>query len=174
MSKELTGLEFDPEDIDNHVLFLHGKESTPYGSKYGTLHENFSVDSPDFQGMGIWERLEKIENLTEGMSDLVVVGSSYGGLLAGLLYNRHPDRIKGYVLMAPAFNYEEAGEIDKVPEQAFVIHGSNDSVVPIDEVAQFCEERGLPFIEVEDEHRLRQSHDLMVDKVNQILNKQAK
>jgi len=112
-----------------------------------------------------------IEDLTEGMENLVVVGSSYGGLLAALLYSRHPERIKGYVLLAPALHNEAASEITSMPdpENAFVIHGTLDEIVPLDTVTTFCEGHGINVIEVEDSHRLRNSHDLMVEKVSYII-----
>ncbi len=69
---------------EREVYFFHGLESGPVGRKSARLDEHFEVESPDFRDMDIWERLEKAEKLTEDADDLVVVGSSYGGLLAAV------------------------------------------------------------------------------------------
>jgi predicted esterase len=146
------------------IHFFHGLESGPVGTKSTRLSEEFDVTTPDFEGVyDIEERLETAEALTEGATDLVVVGSSFGGLLAALLYDRHPDRFKGYVLMAPALHHDIAETIDRMPDNAVVIHGTRDEVVPIDEVRAFCQPHGVEFIEVDDTHRLHEALDLMVE-----------
>ena len=150
------------------ILFFHGLESKPMGTKSIRLSEHFRVKAPDFQGMDIWERLEKAEELTEDMSELVVVGSSYGGLLTALLFSRHPERFRNYVLMAPALYLDAAEEIERMPDDAVVIHGTHDDVVPIESVRSFCEFYGLEIEEVDDDHRLHGSLDNMVAGVRRI------
>lgn len=149
------------------VFFFHGLESAPHGRKFHALAEHFDVESPDFQGMHIDERLEKALALTEGMSDLVVVGSSYGGLLAALLYLEVPERFFGYVLAAPALML--ADELSAMPEHAAVIHGVHDEIVAIGPVRAICAEHGVDFIEVDDEHRLAESLDVLVEQTRRIL-----
>lgn len=164
------GITPDPDDIAS-ILFFHGKESGPFGGKYRALSEEWVVDSPDFQDMDIWERLEFIEDYTFGMENLVVVGSSYGGLLATMLFARHPERFRGYVLAAPALYeaHEDAMEvIDKVPDLARVIHGTHDDIVPIESVRSFCERFGVDMVEVEDGHRLKGHRDLLVETVKEL------
>ena len=157
--------------MSDKVWFFHGLESGPHGAKYQRLAEEFEVESPDFQGMDIWERLEKAERLTRGEEELVVVGSSFGGLLAALLYERYPERFRGYVLMAPALHREEVEEeIGRMPERAVVIHGVGDEVVPFEPVRAFCEARGVEeFWAVEDDHRLGASLEEMVKGVRWVL-----
>lgn len=151
------------------IFFFHGLESGPIGTKYLRLSEDFEVTSPDFRDMDIWERLEKAERETQGMSDLVVVGSSYGGLLAALLYSKHPERFRGYVLMAPALYRDAADRVERMPENAVVIHGIHDDVVPIDAVREKCAELGVVVTEVDDNHRLHAALDLMVEAVRKVL-----
>ncbi len=103
------------------------------------------------------------------MSDLVVVGSSFGGLLAALLYSRHPERFKGYVLLAPALYREAAEEVERMPKNAVVIHGVDDEVVPIEAVREKCAEHGIQITEVDDGHRLHDSLEVMVDAVRQVM-----
>lgn len=151
---------------DTPIYFFHGLESGPDGTKSRRLEEDFDVEAPDFEGMmDIDERLAKAEALTEGMRDLIIVGSSFGGLLAALLYARHPERIRNYVLMAPALYRDAATEVDRMPEGAVVIHGRDDDVVPMAQVRDFCSSFDVEFIEVDDGHRLHGALDLMVEKV---------
>ena len=151
------------------VYFFHGLESAPVGTKSLRLEEDFEVVAPDFQEMDIWERLDKADEVTEGMGDLMVVGSSYGGLLAALLYSRRPERFRGYVLMAPAFYLDAADDIERMPDNAIVIHGVDDEVVPIESVREFCTAYGVEMREVDDDHRLHGSLDAMVRAVRQVL-----
>lgn len=64
------------------LYFFHGLESGPHGQKYHLLKNEFpELESPDFQGMDLEQRLVKAEELTRGQHGLVLVGSSFGGLL---------------------------------------------------------------------------------------------
>lgn len=148
--------------IENYdILFFHGKESGPHGRKYQALSKALRVLSPDFQGMDIAERLAVAEKLTEGAKDLVVVGSSYGGLLAALLYSKHPERFRNYLLLAPALLLD-ADSIERMPAGAVVIHGRQDEIVPLDPTRAICEKFGVRFVEVDDQHSLVNSIDLIV------------
>ena len=101
---------------------------------------------------------------------LIVVGSSYGGLLAALLYSRHPERFFGYVLAAPALNRDLAeAEISQMPANGVVVHGVNDDVVPLGPVKAFCAEYGVDVLEVDDEHRLANSLDVLIEKVGELV-----
>ncbi|MGM0557883.1 MAG: alpha/beta fold hydrolase [Myxococcota bacterium] len=152
------------------LYFFHGLESGPIGTKSLRLKEEFDVQTPDFEGMmNIQDRLEKAEALTRGESDLVIVGSSFGGLLAALLYARHPERIRNYVLMAPALYRDAASEVDRMPDGAVVIHGRDDDVVPMEDVRAFCSDFDVVFIEVDDGHRLHGALDVMVESVREMV-----
>lgn len=153
---------------DEPIYFFHGLESAPVGTKSLRLKEAFEVVAPDFQGMDIWQRLDKAERITADKRDLVVVGSSYGGLLAALLYSRHPERFRGYVLMAPALYRDAAEQVERMPDNCVVIHGIHDDVVPLDAVRDTCAKFGVEVTEVDDDHRLHDSLELMVDAVRQV------
>lgn len=155
--------------------FFHGLESTPTGSKYQRLKEEFKdyeLQSPDFQGMDLEERLEKALRITAHETDLVIVGSSFGGLLASALYSLHPERIAALVLMAPALHRADAqAYVERLPTQdrIVVIHGRDDDVVPLDAVRSFLKDHLIEVVEVDDGHRLAQSQDLMVEATRRFL-----
>ena len=150
------------------LYFFHGLESGPHGTKFRRLSADVDVVSPDFQGMDIWQRLDKAARLTEGRTDLIVVGSSFGGLLAALLYSRHPDRFRGYVLLAPALHHDAADQVERMPESAIVIHGTRDDVVPLEAVRERCAQHDVEVTEVDDDHRLHGSLEVMVEAVRRL------
>ncbi|RUO19530.1 alpha/beta fold hydrolase [Aliidiomarina haloalkalitolerans] len=141
----------------SRLYFFHGLESGPHGQKYHLLKNEFpELESPDFQGMDLAQRLAKAEELTRDQRGLVLVGSSFGGLLAARLYCLYPERIKALVLLAPAVHTEEGDRVTELPSQqrVRVIHGMADEVVPYTKVVAFCKRFGVPLITVDDEHRL--------------------
>jgi len=139
------------------ILFLHGLESGPHGSKYQALKEMFGeVLSPDCSGVkDETERLKIIqEKISRETGPFLVVGSSMGGLMALLLQKHHPKQVAGLVLCAPAIHRPAATELDlKNLPPTIVIHGTQDDVVPI-EVSQPFGDR---LRKVEDNHRLSNS-----------------
>lgn len=159
--------DFDLPDI----FFFHGLESGPHGTKYRVLSRHFAVESPDFRGLDIEARLEKAEDLTRNMDDLVVVGSSYGGLLTALLYSRNPERFHGYVLLAPALHLQtEELRVERAPENAVIIHGSRDDVVPMESTSSWMASTfSVPVVVVDDDHRLHDSLDTMIEQVEKVV-----
>lgn len=140
------------------MLFFHGLESGPHGSKYRELSQAFGdVEAPDFRGLSLSERFALAEKVTRGRTGLVVVGSSFGGLVTALLANVLPERFAGYVLCAPAFDRIEAAQIMRVPGRAMVVHGETDAVVPLRKSIEFCNQFSVPLIQTPDDHRLKGS-----------------
>ncbi|MCF6266787.1 MAG: alpha/beta hydrolase [Desulfuromusa sp.] len=140
-----------------NILFLHGLETGPHGSKYQALQEMFGeVLAPDCTGvMDETERLKIIQReIGFKNGQFLVVGSSMGGLMALLLQKSNPERVAGLVLCAPAIHRPAATGLDlnHLPP-TIVIHGTQDTVVPIATSLPF----GKRLIKVEDDHRLSQS-----------------
>lgn len=146
------------------IMFLHGLESGPEGNKTRKLRESFpNIIAPDFQGMfDIEERMAKFEQVTrDNPEPIFLVGSSFGGLASALAFQRWSERFSGYLLLAPALHREEAREVQRVPEQAFVIHGFEDEVVPVGSSREFCQKFGVPLLEVRAGHRLAEVRPLI-------------
>ncbi|MCW8858880.1 MAG: alpha/beta hydrolase [Deltaproteobacteria bacterium] len=139
------------------ILFLHGLESGPHGSKYQALKEIFGeIIAPDCTGVkDEAERLRIIQTeLSTGKETFLVVGSSMGGLMALILQQANPDAVAGMVLCAPAIHRPaaEALNLDNLPPTT-VIHGTQDEVVPFAASKPF----GKRLIAVADDHRLSNS-----------------
>lgn len=144
------------------IFFFHGLESGPHGAKYHAIREHHDVISPDFRDQDLETRLKTAEEATRGQTDAILVGSSFGGLVAALLYDRYPERFSTYLLLAPAVHSELAAHITHAPATGTIIHGTHDDVVLIEPVRLFAQAHGLAFIEVDDEHRLANSMDIIL------------
>lgn len=128
--------------IENLVVFAHGKESGPWGTKIthlaGTASDHgFEVISPDYSHThDPGARVTQLLTLAPKARRLVLVGSSMGGYVSAQACEAlQPQAL---FLMAPALyfpGWEE--EPQGVPALSVVVHGWNDDIVPV--------ERGLRF-----------------------------
>lgn len=145
------------------LLFLHGLESGPHGTKYRALEQAFGeVFSPDCSGISDpRQRLQIILTEIENISGrLLVIGSSMGGLMALLLQQAVPERIAGLLLCAPALHRPAANGLSSAHlPPTLIIHGRQDTVVPIEASRAF----GVPLIEVDDDHSLKSSLALLIN-----------
>lgn len=140
-------------------VFIHGLESSSGGTKGRFFRERFpDMIVEDFLGT-FSQRLEKLETLLAGKSPLLLVGSSFGGLMATVYAGRHPLEVKKLILLAPALHLEPYRM--HLPKKLFmpvrIYHGTNDVVVPLHPVRaiamKICAD--LVFQEVEDDHVLK-------------------
>lgn len=150
------------------IIFLHGLESGPHGSKYQALQERFGdILSPDCSGIyDAYERLDIIRgSLAEESGPLLLVGSSMGGLMALLYQQDQPGKVAAMVLCAPAIHRPEtpAFDYDNLPPTT-VIHGTNDDVVPFAASEVF----GERLISVDDDHRLSESMEVILEAVEEL------
>ena len=139
------------------ILFLHGLESGPHGSKYQALKKKFAdVLAPDCSGVKDEAQRLKIiqQEISRESAPFLVVGSSMGGLMALLLQKKHPEQVAGLVLCAPAIHRSAGANLDlhNLPP-TIVIHGTQDDVVPIEVSLAF----GKRLRKVDDDHRLSNS-----------------
>jgi len=82
-------------------VFIHGLESSGSGTKGSFFSRKYKgMSTEDFKG-SLEERMAKLENLLADKTDLILVGSSFGGLMAALYTCDHPDKVKKLVLLAP-------------------------------------------------------------------------
>ncbi|MDE0129354.1 MAG: alpha/beta fold hydrolase [Gammaproteobacteria bacterium] len=120
------------------VLFSHGQESGPWGTKITALAQDakdagLAVDSIDYRGMADpAERAKKlIARMRNFSEEILLVGSSMGGYVAVAAAQQQP--AAGLFLMAPALavpGWPKLGETVSAP--AFIVHGWQDDIVPIE------------------------------------------
>lgn len=148
------------------VVFAHGKESGPWGSKIQHLAGvaealGFAVESLDYSDL--MDPVARVERLTTHApvgTPLVLVGSSMGGYVSAMACEAlEPDAL---LLMAPAFYLDGyPGEPRGCPSDSIVIHGWGDDIVPLDSSLRFARERQAALHIVDDGHRLAESIDLI-------------
>jgi len=142
-------------------VFIHGLESTSQGTKGIYFRERYpEMIIEDYVGP-LEARLEKLEAVLAGKEGLILVGSSYGGLMAAIYACRHPEKIRRLILLAPAINLEEfepyAGQFLTMPVHLY--HGRQDDVVPPGEVRPVADAvfSDLIYHLVEDDHSLHET-----------------
>ncbi len=150
------------------VIFCHGLESGPHGTKYTALKEaGFDVTAPDFRGEDLATRIgHLLVVLAETNREVVLVGSSYGGAVAVAVTAIGPERVKALVLCAPALAHEELGGEAPAPKvPTTILHGTEDDVVPVSvSLDYYMKNPHVSLNMVPDGHRLGspESLDLLV------------
>jgi len=140
------------------LVFIHGLESTSWGTKGVFFRERYpGMILEDFSGP-FPQRMQKLEGLLEGKNDLILVGSSYGGLMAAVYACLHEDRVKKLILLAPALHLEPYRPYlnKKLHMPIVIFHGIRDDVVPLETVRQIAGQLFVNHIfnAVDDDHSL--------------------
>ena len=144
--------------MKNTLVFIHGLESTSRGNKGQYFRKRFpQMIIEDYTG-NLATRMRKLEQVLSGKDNLILVGSSYGGLMAARFALTEELRVKKMILLAPALNIEGFAETVKKRLQMPVIlyHGTKDDVVDPGAVKIIAEKTfaRLEHHLVEDDHPL--------------------
>jgi alpha-beta hydrolase superfamily lysophospholipase len=117
--------------MENTLVFIHGLESTAQGTKGQFFRQFFpQMIIEDYTG-DFATRMRKLDGLLSGKNDLILVGSSYGGLMATQYAIDNENKVKKLILLAPALNLPEF----KPPVHAklslpvIIYHGTDDDIV---------------------------------------------
>ena len=156
------------------VVFSHGKESGPMGSKIQRLMEEanrFGLKTISVDYRNCATASERVALLNDTLKQLdappqqvVLVGSSMGGYVSTVEANNLP--VAGLFLMAPAlWMFAEEYTIQSyqpLTSKVEITHGFNDDVVPCENSIRFAREHeGTVLHLVPDDHRLRASLDFL-------------
>jgi pimeloyl-ACP methyl ester carboxylesterase len=139
-------------------VFIHGLESSSRGNKGRFFSERFpDMIVEDFPG-SFEQRMDRLERLLEGRAPLILVGSSYGGLMAAVYACRHEERVDRLVLLAPALHLEplEPYRERTLGMPVTIFHGRSDDVVPLDAIRPIARRlfADLQLHVVDDDHPL--------------------
>jgi len=122
------------------TYFLHGLDSSGKGTKGRFFAKNFPhVLCPDFEGT-LANRLQQLKTLCTNQQQLILVGSSFGGLMATCYATSHPEQVTRLILMAPALNfegYQPPAELLQIATTLII--GKHDTVTPADLVTPLAE-----------------------------------
>lgn len=142
------------------VVFAHGKESGPWGTKITRLAEvararGFEVSSPDYSHTH--NPAERVSYLLEKVRPqarlLVLAGSSMGGYVSAMACHRL--RPAALFLMAPALYFPGWDEEPQgIPALCSVVHGWRDDIVAHPRGIRFAQTHGAEL------HMLHSGHTL--------------
>ena len=164
------------------LCFLHGLDSSPQGTKASLLRAyDPSCLIPNLPP-DINERLKVLNH--ELRVPVLLVGSSLGGLTALIYAMSHPEMVHGLVFLAPAVGTKVeglfTGEHKRIMSSVYipqeiptvVIAGFRDEVIPLSSIRAMIERSPDPaniqLLEVNDDHDLHQSLDLMLQTIERI------
>jgi len=143
------------------VVFSHGKESGPWGSKITAMAAvvrdlGVAVESVDYRGLDDpADRVRKLVALAGDFKEpAVLVGSSMGGHVAAAAAAALEPR--GLFLLAPAFYM--AGYEEYTPQEVAcptaIVHGWHDAIVPVENSIRWAREHQAALHLLNSDHRL--------------------
>ena len=139
-------------------IFLHGLEGSSKGTKATFLRDLYpEMEIPDFAG-SLSERMASLHAILAGQKNVILIGSSFGGLMATIFAMEFTDAVDRIVLLAPALNFPEFTSYMTQPIEipTWMIIGREDTVTPSAKVAPMAKIffANLHYVEVDDDHRL--------------------
>ena len=146
----------------SRLIYLHGLESDSNSGKARQFREWFpGMLTPDFKG-SFEERMAQLNPILAGMDNWTLIGSSFGGLMGTVYTCKHPTQVRKLILLAPALLREPFGshlDLEPVPIPTIIIHGTLDTVVPLEPVREIAQNlfTNLTYHIVEDDHRLQKT-----------------
>jgi len=142
-------------------VFIHGLESSGSGAKGSYFRRRYQdMIIEDYSG-SFQERMSKLEVVLRGKDNLILTGSSFGGLMAAVFACLHEARVLKLILLAPALHLQFYDDYRnrRLHTPTTIYHGFQDDVVPLDAVRKTAE-RLYPhhtFYAVEDDHSLHRT-----------------
>ncbi len=154
------------------VIFSHGQESGPWGTKIRAMADNVKsigcdADSIDYQGIA--DPTDRVNKLIADCRDiddrLVLVGSSMGGHVATAAATSL--NAAGLFVLAPAYFMQ--GYEDLTPAAPnipiCIVHGWNDDIVPVESSIRFADACKAELHILDSDHRLTAN----IDEINYYL-----
>ena len=154
------------------VIFSHGQESGPWGTKIRSMAEcvrgiGCEADSIDYQGIADpGRRVDKLLRECAHIDDrLILVGSSMGGLVATAAAAELG--AAGLFVLAPAYFVDgfEALTPPPPPIPICIVHGWHDEIVPAENSIRFAGSCSATLHLVDGDHRLTAN----IDEINEYL-----
>ena len=132
------------------ILFLHGLEGTPTGSKPTHLSEaGHLVVAPVLGKEDFDESLKIAERYAKECEPDVIIGSSRGGAIASAM-DRNGAKV---ILIAPAWKKFECSPC--LDEDTTILHSTRDDVVPVEDSVELAYKFGSTLIFCGENHRMK-------------------
>ncbi|MCG7531750.1 alpha/beta hydrolase [Psychrobium sp. MM17-31] len=159
------------------IIFSHGKESGPWGSKIKRLADiaksfGCDVDSIDYTNtLDPDERVARLaEVLAQQSDDLILVGSSMGGYVSLVASSQTNSKIKGVFLLAPALYIDgyQVQEYSTAPNIE-IVHGWSDDVIAPEHSIRYAKTAKCSLHLIDGDHRLNSSLETVEELFSQFL-----
>jgi pimeloyl-ACP methyl ester carboxylesterase len=142
-------------------LFIHGWESSNQGTKSIFFRERYpDMIIPNFTG-DLKQRMETLNGILSEKTELRIVGSSFGGLMAAIFAMENEPRVERVILLAPAIHSMEFAPYHErnMTLPVWIYHGSGDEVIPLRDVERVAKETflDLSFNTMDDDHSLHKT-----------------
>ncbi|MGI9233389.1 MAG: alpha/beta hydrolase, partial [Woeseiaceae bacterium] len=143
------------------VVFSHGQESGPWGTKIQSMAERAkslgcNVDSIDYRGIvNPSDRVDKLLRECAHIDDkLILVGSSMGGHVATAAATDLG--AAGLFVLAPAYYVPGYEALTPLPPSIpiCIVHGWHDDIVPVENSIRFAQGCSATLHLVDGDHRL--------------------
>jgi pimeloyl-ACP methyl ester carboxylesterase len=154
------------------VVFSHGQESGPWGTKIRAMADcvrsmDCEADSIDYQGIA--DPTERVGKLLDECAaidgPLILVGSSMGGHVATAAAARLG--AEGLFVLAPAYYMPGYEELTPNPPviPTCIVHGWRDDVVPVENSIRYAKSCNAELHILDGDHRLTDN----IDEINYYL-----
>ena len=151
------------------IIFSHGKEGSPNGSKSKILkkvaedlrHDFIAIDFTNCKDAAA--RVDLLKKELRGYADeqIVLVGSSMGGYVSASVSNEY--ETAGLFLIAPALYLRpleyEVQHFECKAKNILVRHGWDDELIPPENSIKFCKQHNAALIIEKDNHRMSETKD---------------
>jgi surfactin synthase thioesterase subunit len=151
------------------VIFAHGKESGPWGSKITKLANiakalGFDVKSIDYTHLiSPDDRVSKLNNYLENETQpYILVGSSMGGYVS--LVSAQTHKPLGVFLLAPALfipDYQQQTYPSNV-KHIEIVHGWSDDIIPVEHSIKYAQQTQCSLHLIDGDHRLNSSMEHVI------------
>ena len=149
-----------------NIIFLHGLQSSSQTYKASVIRKAYpELIVPDFAGP-LEARMKALYPILGNEKIWTIIGSSLGGLMGAIFTCQHPEQVQKLIMLAPALMLPAFApfidsEIVTIP--TMIIHGSQDIIVPLEEVRKIAERvfSNLTYHIVDDDHRLHKATDTL-------------
>jgi alpha/beta superfamily hydrolase len=149
------------------VIFSHGKDSEPWGSKITALAEcararGYRAESVDYRDVeDPLARVNRLLAFARGLPPAVLVGTSLGGHVAAAASIEL--RARGLFLMAPAFYMPGFEQYTPTPADCpiSIVHGWCDEIVPVANAIRYAGEHHATLQVIDADHRMLQHIDVI-------------
>lgn len=147
------------------VIFSHGKESGPWGTKIKRLAATAKALGCTVQSIDYSDTMDpdvRVQRLTEhlqglDLSKVILVGSSMGGYVTLQAAKDHP--VHASFVLAPAIfmpGYEHTAPTSPLSNLT-IVHGWDDEIIPVEHSIRFAKTQNCELYLLPDDHRLIKS-----------------